>query len=264
MTAGFHKVLLAISVLAILASGATAFAQDKEKRERKSDPKVINGVDPNVFVTRTDLKNIYDHGPNGARVNTTIIRGDYIINRVFKFRLDVPFVYVDEPGSASEYGLGDLELRLGGLLAETDYMRVSIGMDFGFDTATAQILGSGKYTLRPLFATSFYPTDWFTIVTPFVKYKRSYAGDETRADINELEIETDFQFDLPASWWTELQSKVSIDFEDKNRVGWALEAEVGNMITKHIGLWLHPGVGVAGKKPYDFSIEVGIRYLIKL
>jgi hypothetical protein len=255
-----RRISLVICLLAILAFAAPAFAEEK----RRSDPKVINGVDPTFFVTRTELKNIYDHGPNGTRVNTTVIRGDYTIKQVFKFRVDVPLVYADQPGSDGEYGLGDLELRLAGLLAQTDYMRVAAGLDLGFDTASAQLLGSGKYTIRPLFATVFYPTDWFTIVIPFVKYQRSYVGDDARPDVNNLEFETDFQFDLPARWWTELQSKVRIDFDDSNRVGWSMEAEVGRMLTKHIGLWIHPGVGMAGKKPYDFSIEAGFRYLIRL
>ena len=101
--------MLFVCLTAILLCTSSAHAEEKS-----SEPKVIDGVDPTVFVIRADLKNIYSHGPNGARINTTLLRGDYVIKRRFMIRIDAPITYADLPGSNSKYGFGDLSLRLGG------------------------------------------------------------------------------------------------------------------------------------------------------
>jgi hypothetical protein len=55
-----------------------------------------------------------------------------------------------------------------------------------------------------------------------------------------------------------------VDWEHDGRTGFTLEAELGRFVTKGLGLYLRPGIGLWGDKlppVYNWNFEVGFRYI---
>ena len=222
--------------------------------------KYENGVDPTIFCIRGEFINEYVDLPADADADYITLRADYQIKQVVEFRLDVPMTYYSSPVSGSDFGLGDIRTRVGGLLFRNSIAALAIGLDMFYNTATTDTAGFGKYRMGPAAVVSFYPTTWLTI-SPYFEYRVSFAGDSDRAEYNRMSLQQPFEFSFPNNWWLVLEPRTVIDFANKSRATFYMEVEGGKMVNRHIGLYVRPITRIAGPKITNFSIEAGLRYL---
>ena len=225
-----------------------------------AEKKCDNGVDPTEFFIRSELINEFISLPNDSVSNFTTIRLDYQVEKLVEFRLDIPLAYSHVPGTNNQVGLGDLRTRVGGLLFRVPLAAGAMGVDLLYNTATSSRLGFGNYRVGPAAVVSFYPTPWLTI-SPYIEYRISFEDDPGRANFNRMSLQQPFEFALPNNWWFILEPKTIINFENDSKATFYMEAEVGKMLTRNIGLRVRPIVRLAGPRITDYSVEAGFRYL---
>ena len=239
--------------------------QEEAERLRKRAAKY--GTDPTAIVGRLQLSSTYFDLPQGARTVDTVARVDLPFRRDFLLRVDVPFLKwsdPDRPGTTSAQGFSDLAVTAGWRAYNTPEYAVLVGVLTTMPTAAETGLGLGKYTVGPTIATARFLPRWESFLVGLFTQQFSVGGDPARNSINRSRIIGQVNSFWAERWWTIAQAVWLIDWERNSKTSMALELEVGRSVVGRLGVFARPGVGIWGRDlpgAYDWSVEVGVRYM---
>ena len=186
------------------------------------------------------------------------------------FRIDAPLVFTkkkDEGGAVhKESGVGDL------LFQAVIVRQLSSKQGFGFGaqllapTAGKDSLGTGKWRLRPTVGyrwpiLSISDTSFFQLIA---KYDFSFAGDEDRNDVRQLQLAPNLEIGLKDDAYISFFPSADIRYNFV-RDEWFVPVNVevgkewGRLVTSVEGA---AGVIKGDHPPYDWKIEgrVGLRF----
>ena len=110
---------------------------------------------------------------------------------------------VSQPDIASEsgstFGLGDVNASLFLSPASPGKLIWGVGPAISLNTATDDVLGTGKWAVGPSVVLLTMPGNW--VVGVLANNLWSVAGDENRADVNQMLIQYFVNYNLPNGWY---------------------------------------------------------------
>ena len=224
------------------------------------------GSDPSEIVSRLEIRNEYLGLSNDGHLNQTYARGDYAPTENMVFRLDVPLADGSTENLGSHFGMGDLILGSRGKLSFSEKLSWILGTNFILDTASNEVLGSGRNQIVPATYLVWKPSrKW--IVSVGYEYAASFGGDSEREKISQSLFRPGALYHLPKGYWFWLDPKIYVNHEQGNNTVLFLESEFGKVITSGVEVWLRGGgnvVGEDGKEEHmGWKAEAGIRYLFQ-
>jgi hypothetical protein len=173
---------------------------------------------------------------------------------------------VDLPGSGtnSVSGIGDLDARLLYLPYVGKKTILAVGLEAFFDTATNDVLGSGKTSLGPT-VIGVFPglVGRGSLFAPAYQYVFDVSGSDDRADISRSQLDFYFVWALAGGKnWLIVDPQVIFDHENDRTPG-LTEIEWGFMIAPTVGIsgWLRPGFGIGSDRLYDWNLEAGVKFV---
>jgi hypothetical protein len=177
-------------------------------------------------------------GPGSAPVNDLNIQPVYpvtvgnfnIINRAI-----LPIRYQDGdafPGVGSAFGLGDLSYTAFISPAKASGVTWGVGPSFVIPTATQDRLGSGKWSAGLGIVVLTTPGNW--VVGALAQNTWSFAGDETRSDINLFFSQYFVSYVMPAFYLTS-SPIITANWEAESGQQWTVPLGGGAGKLVHVG-----------------------------
>jgi hypothetical protein len=176
---------------------------------------------------------------------------------------------LDDPGgdptaAVNISGMGDLDVRFLAVPHATNKWGVAAGLEAFFPTATNDLLGSGRYVLRPQVFTGFFGLlGKGSIFAPGLLYVFDVGGDSNRDPVEQWQMDIYFVWLLAQQRnWLIINPQPVIDVaNDKEFM--IVDVEWGYTIPQLRGASIHirPGVGLGEDKPFDWTFEFGIRFI---
>ena len=195
----------------------------------------------NAFIFRFDRAVLRSHPTLGGKVGLLT-------------RFDVPIVFAARTDTRFN-GLGDLYGQALYVPFITPRFALAMGGGLGVPTATEPQLGSGKWQAAPLVAPVwFLPRRRGFFLIRFHEHV-SFAGDEDRLDINNLEIVPLLFRTFKRTWWTLVDTNMLIDFE-LDYVSWRTGIEIGHVIRRTWGVSVKPEIPWGPNQRGDWKVIV--------
>ena len=186
----------------------------------------------------------------------------------FKFRPQQN-LNLDDPGgnpaaAMNISGAGDMDFRFLAVPYVNNKWGIAGGLEAFIPTATNDLLGTGKYALRPqVFLGTFGLFGKNSIFAPGYLYVFDVGGDSERASINQ------HQFDIYFVWllgqmrhWLIVNPAINLDVENDLNI-YVIDVEWGYMIPPLPGasVYLRPGFGLGEDRPFDATFEFGLKFV---
>ena len=132
-----------------------------------------------------------------------------------------------EPGQGDTFGFGDTQFWAFVAPPNT----VAPGLIWGvgptilFPTASANVLGGGKWGMGPAAAAIYDIGPWE--VGLLVSNVWSFAGDRSRSAVNSMTIEQDLQYSWPSGWYLTYGPTVTADWTASSSDRWTVPVGAG-------------------------------------
>jgi hypothetical protein len=130
-----------------------------------------------------------------------------------------------EPGQGDTFGLGDTELSLFVSPPSTEALVWGFGPIILFPTASANVLGGGKWGSGPTAAAIYSTGPWELGL--LVNNVWSFAGVRTRPAVNEMAIEQDIQYSWPSGWYLTYGPSITADWTASSSDRWTVPVGAG-------------------------------------
>jgi hypothetical protein len=227
-----------------------------------------NGSNPAELITRIEMKYQFQNFGGGYLHVLPVIRGDYAITPTVSIRADLPIVVSDpkSPTGKTEAGIGDIVLSMTFVKPISKKLVIAFVPLFSLATASKPSMGAGKYSFKPLFAMVTPIGKWGGFVQ-VIEYRKSFAGNSSRLDINELSIKPiilkSFTKGAMKGYYINPRTEIIVDFENNNKATMQAAFEFGKAINKNVVVFAAPTAHIAGTKRESFKLEVGFRYLFR-
>ena len=176
---------------------------------------------------------------------------------------------LDDPGgdptaAVNISGMGDMDLRFLAVPHATNKWGIAAGLEAFVPTATNELLGSGKFVLRPQVFTGFFGVlGKGSIFAPGLLYVFDVGGDSDRDPVEQWQMDIYFVWLLAQSrHWLIINPQPVLDVaNDKEFM--IFDLEWGYTIPRLPGASIHvrPGAAVGADRPFDVSFEFGIRFI---
>lgn len=243
------SLIVLASSLALVGSAAAQGVRDElaDISEEEALAKQSQNPVANLISLPFQNNTTFGVGPSDAVVNTFNIQPIYPIG-AGKFtiinRFILPVTYQGEvvPGGGTEFGLGDLSYTAFVSPAKASKITWGIGPSFVIPTATADRLGSGKWSAGIGIVALMMPGRW--VVGGLVQNTWSFAGDENRAGVNFFFSQYFVTYVLPSKLYFTSSPIITANWE----------AESGQQWTVPLGGGLGKLVKV-GKTPVDLQVQ---------
>ena len=161
-----------------------------------------------------------------------------------------------------DYGFGDTDLRF----MNIPYLKkfgFAWGVEFFLDTASRDSLGTGANTAGPFVGLAFFnPFGKGSLFVPLYQHKMSFDEDTGRDKVHQgvldlFMVKTFKQNKI----WGYIDPQIILDYE-KHEEFMLIEIQAGMMTgPKGQSAWIMPSFGVGTYRPYDFSLEVGYKFV---
>jgi len=253
---------------AVASVEAEPESESPDPQAAKPAAPASNGTNPAELISRVEVKYQYQNFAAGDLHGIAIIRGDYAFTPKVAFRMDLPILHFNSktPGQRSESGIGDVVTSMTFVKIFSKRFVGAVVPRIDFPTATHDSLGSGKYAFKPVVA-GVTPLARGVALVGVLEYRVSFAGNKTRADINELSLKPillkSFLEGPLQGYYVNPQAEVIVDFENNNQATLQLAANIGKVLSKNVVVFVVPTIHVAGTKRESFKLEVGFRYLFR-
>jgi hypothetical protein len=130
-----------------------------------------------------------------------------------------------EPGQRGTFGLGDTEFSAFVSPPSTEALVWGLGPIILLPTATANVLGGGKWGMGPTGAAIFSTGPWELGL--LVNNVWSFAGERRRPAVNEMTIEQDIQYSWPSGWYLTYGPSVTADWTASSSDRWTVPVGAG-------------------------------------
>jgi hypothetical protein len=259
--------LLAVAAAMFCAVSGTAFGEsgngDKNGQNDATKKIQAGSFSPRVFV-----RNEYRSNQDGSYMNFLVPLVEVPLGELYSLRTEVPVITRNPriPGTDADTGIGDIVTRLSRTVLTGEGYAMVFGLEYTFDSATEDSLGSGKQILSPVIYGSVRVPKLNSILFPLAQYYESVGGDDARPDVRQTVIKPMALTRLPNRFYTFVEPAVYIDHEHNDRVGVTLEVEAGRFVNPQTMVYLRPGAGLVGDdmpQIFNWNFEVGFRYFFK-
>jgi hypothetical protein len=220
------------------------------------------------FSPRIFVRNEYRSNQDGSYMNFLVPLVEVPLGELYSLRTEVPVITRNPriPGTDADTGIGDIVTRLSRTVFACDGYAMVFGLEYTFDSATEQSLGSGKQLLSPVIYGSVRMPRLNSILFPLAQYYESIGGDDARPDVRQTVIKPMMLTRLPNRFYTFVEPTIIVDHEHNDRVGVNLEIEAGRFVNPQTMAYLRPGAGLVGdnmQQVFNWNFEVGFRYFFK-
>lgn len=161
----------------------------------------LENYDPTLVSSRVFGEFIYesyDDDTDVFKIENTLRWGIPIHEDLaFGFQAMLPVKWVETP-TADEFGLGDMEARVGVVGHISSCLRYGIGVNAAMDTASDDLLGDDAFVLRPIIAIRWDATN--RINTGFNIEYNVTPWDEGDSDVSALELKFPVAFKITDVW----------------------------------------------------------------
>lgn len=282
----FRTIIFSTILAGLLIAGwvsTSALAQDEAEAAAKEDVKATfekdeTGTNPINFTFDARLYNEYQWlntaGDGGQNITTFEFRAPFADGK-WQFRSKLRAVDLkadfndDGTDDVDDFGFGDIDVRFMTIpyINMQKKLAVALGVEFFLNTASEDSLGAGAWTVAPLvFLPIFNPLGPGSIFVPGYQHKISFYEDSGRDQVH-LGLIDFFLVKTFAQnqYWAYIDPQIVLDYEN-SREFMLLELQGGMMLDKFVGskghsIWILPSFGVGSDSPYDFSFEVGYKYI---
>lgn len=282
----FRTIIFSTILAGLLIAGwvsTSALAQDEAEAAAKEDVKATfekdkTGTNPMNFTFDARLYNEYQWlntaGDGGQNITTFEFRAPFADGK-WQFRSKLRAVDLkadfndDGTDDVDDFGFGDIDVRFMTIpyMNMQKKLAVALGVEFFLNTASEDSLGAGAWTVAPLvFLPIFNPLGPGSIFVPGYQHKISFYEDSGRDQVH-LGVIDFFLVKTFAQnqYWAYIDPQIVLDYEN-SREFILLELQGGMMLDKFVGskghsIWILPSFGVGSDSPYDFSFEVGYKYI---
>jgi len=132
-----------------------------------------------------------------------------------------------EPGQGDTFGFGDTQFWA--FVAPPNTVAPAliwgVGPTILFPTASANVLGGGKWGMGPAAAAIYDIGPWE--VGLLVSNVWSFAGDRSRSAVNSMTIEQDLQYSWPSGWYLTYGPTVTADWTASSSDRWTVPVGAG-------------------------------------
>jgi hypothetical protein len=282
----FRTIIFSTILAGLLIAGwvsTSALAQDEAEAAAKEDVKATfekdkTGTNPMNFTFDARLYNEYQWlntaGDGGQNITTFEFRAPFADGK-WQFRSKLRAVDLkadfndDGTDDVDDFGFGDIDVRFMTIpyMNMQKKLAVALGVEFFLNTASEDSLGAGAWTVAPLvFLPIFNPLGPGSIFVPGYQHKISFYEDSGRDQVH-LGVIDFFLVKTFAQnqYWAYIDPQIVLDYEN-SREFMLVELQGGMMLDKFVGskghsIWILPSFGVGSDRPYDFSFEVGYKYI---
>ncbi len=262
-------VFLAVGLVPMGAFSEEVVTEADVKAEFKNDS---TGTNPMNFTYDARIYNEYqwlNTAEDGAQNITTLEFRAPLGDGKWQFRGKIRAQSLDINNGADASGFGDTDLRFMTVpyLNMKKKIALAPGVEFLLPTATDPALGSGAWTVAPfIFGAYFNPIGKGSIFVPGYQHFISLDEDPGRNKVNRGLIDM-FLVKTFANnqYWAYVDPQIILDYEN-NKEFMQLELQGGMMLDKLFGskghsVWVMPSFGIGSDSPYDYSLEVGYKYV---
>ena len=226
-----------------------------------SDVEVADDTDPTkavFFTAREEYYNLFDDNYRNAlifRADRTILNESNMLKpKGIILRGEIPMATTHISGKTVT-GLGDCYLQ--GLFfprLKPGFV-IAAGTGFLFPTATDSQIGQGKWQVAPLIVPVwFFPQAKGFFLTKVQNFF-SYAGEESRPDVNYLLITPTFLWRTTRKNWILIDEESKINWELDQRVSNKFGIEFGRLFNAKIGFWVKPEIPFGPNREGDFNFK---------
>lgn len=269
-------------ILFVLLCTQISFAQEEKKDNTGTNPANFT-YDARFYIELADLSD-----PSGSLMTSTVefrlplgrdiakMSDDpeaspfYKIGQKFQFRMRARYksLNIDTPetpfGNSGVSGIGDFDFRVLYMAYASKSFLLVPGLEVTVPAATNDALGFGKAVLSPM-VFGVFPglLGKGSLFVPGYQYLFHFAGPSDRADVSRSQIDLYFVWLLGGgSNWLIVDPQVVFDHKT-NRTPVLAEVEWGTMINPLPGasVYIRPGVGFGGDKPYSWNFEAGLKFV---
>lgn len=196
LPAGLLTVALA-ALLAAMVPATPALAQDGATELAKLDQNPLTRFNRLQFEDNAQFGFGPDHDVlNFLRIQPLI---PFDLNEDWSLitRTVVPITHLPWPEPVD--GLSDIALQLFLSPAKTSHFVWGVGPAFVFPTATDELIGTGKWLAGPAVAGIYTNGPW--VVGAIASNLWSFAGDESRREVNAMSLRPILNYNLPEGWY---------------------------------------------------------------
>jgi hypothetical protein len=272
------KILTCLLATVLLLAASTTFAQEKKKDNTGTNP-IKFTYDYRLYTELQHFKN------NAGSQNRNIMEfrmplGSDLANVMgqeagfyrdlgskyqLRFRAYYNNLSLNDTSSApfgsnSVSGIGDFDARFLYLPYVGNKWGIAVGLEAFFNTASSDILGSGRTNLAPIaFVPLFNILGKGSIFAPGYQYVFNVDGDPT----SRSQIDLYFVWGLAAGKnWLIINPQIVIDHENSAEF-MVVDAEWGFMIAPQSGVsgYIRPGIGVGEDRPFNYNLEFAVKFV---
>ena len=130
-----------------------------------------------------------------------------------------------EPGQGGTFGFGDTVFEAFVSPPSTEALIWGVGPLILFPTASADVLGAGKWGMGPTAAAIYSTGPWELGL--LVNNVWSFAGDRTRPPVKEMSIDQDIQYSWPSGWYLTYGPTITADWTASSSDRWTVPVGAG-------------------------------------
>ena len=162
--------------------------------------------------------------------------------------------------SPDEFGIGDLNLRAFGPIGQAGNFSFLAGVEMFFPTASEDLLGSGKFTISPIFVPMYSGgPNWF--IAPMIfPYRTDFAGEGGRASIDLTLCRCFAMYAWENGFYILPELQPIYDWNNDEFSLYAMP-EVGKILAPGRIAYTKPGIGIdPDENEREWGLEIGFRY----
>jgi hypothetical protein len=269
------------SILSALRLGGSTFAQEKPAPAEQDKPAGGETEDlakaaqnPVASLISVPLQNNtgfgvgpFDRNQNVLNVQPVIpvrISENWnLINRIITPIIFQPNVNQNTQGT---FGLGDINPTFFFSPAKPSKLIWGVGPTFVIPTATANVLGQGKFSMGPGVVLLTTPGHW--VIGMLINNIWSVAGSGSRPDVNQMLLQWFVNYNMKKGWYITTSPIVTADWEQTNGGRWVvpfgggvgrimrLGFQPANITVQFYGNAVHP----PGASPWGMRMQLQFLY----
>jgi hypothetical protein len=269
------------SILSALRLGGSTFAQEKPAPAEQDKPAGGDTEDlakaaqnPVASLISVPLQNNtgfgvgpFDRNQNVLNIQPVIpvrISENWnLINRIITPIIFQPNVNQNTQGT---FGLGDINPTFFFSPAKPGKLIWGVGPTFVIPTATANVLGQGKFSMGPGVVLLTTPGHW--VIGMLINNVWSVAGSGSRPDVNQMLLQWFVNYNMKKGWYITTSPIVTADWEQTNGGRWVvpfgggvgrimrLGFQPANITVQFYGNAVHP----PGASPWGMRMQLQFLY----
>jgi len=237
------------------------------ERQRLSAEGAATGNDPTAIVGFYQASYAYSAYTRGFTTHSgqAMVRLPLTPNGFVQFTL--PYLWADlnrPPASFSANGTANMVFRTGGRIYSNEFVHLLVGLDATLPTASNPRLGADQYTLGPGVAAAAPMPRLQSLAILVVSDYNSVSNSTRLADIHFMQIEPRINTYWTEHWWTLLDGRWSIDWNNRRKTTLNLTGVLGYRFDEHWNVFAGAGGGVVGQDTFlglDWGIQFGVRWV---